>query len=526
MKTNMKRQSLLLFGWLLLAMPASVQAQFTYTTNNGTITITGYTGSNAIVVIPDTITGLPVTVIREAFSGDTSLTSVIIPSSVTSIGNDAFSHCDNLTNAIIPGSVTSIGDWAFTSCLSLSSVTIPNSVTRIGYYAFAGTSLTSVTIPNSVTSIGLGPFSGGPGVKAITVETNNPAYSSVNGVLFDKSRTTLVQYPAGNVAISYAIPNSVTNIENYAFAGCSSLTNVIIPNSVTSIGDSAFFGCSSLANVIIPNSVTRIGDFAFDGCYSLASVTIPNSVTIIGEAAFSGTNLTSVTIPNSVINIGSDAFSDCSSLVAITVDSANPNYSSIGGVLFDKGQKTLIQYPRAKTGASYTIPYTVTSIGFDAFFDCSSSLTSVTIPGSVTNIGDFAFDVCLGLTNVFFEGNAPAVGRHVFDDNGRPPLFDPATAYYLPGTTVWDSTFAGIPTALWTLPYPLILNNNLGVRSNQFGFTVSWATNLSVVVEASTDLNNPKWSPLTTNALSGGTFYFSDPQWGNYPSQFYRVRPQ
>jgi hypothetical protein len=96
----------------------------------------------------------------------------------------------------------------------------------------------------------------------------------------------------------------------------------------------------------------------------------------------------------------------------------------------------------------------------------------------------------------------------------------------LPGTTGWGTNFGGIPTALWSLPYPLILNGNVGVQTNSFAFTVSWATNLSVIVEAATGLANPVWSPLATNTLSGGTFYFSDPQWTNYPSRFYRVRSQ
>jgi hypothetical protein len=114
----------------------------------------------------------------------------------------------------------------------------------------------------------------------------------------------------------------------------------------------------------------------------------------------------------------------------------------------------------------------------------------------------------------------------VFGGSGSIFRLDNATAYYLPGTTGWGSTFGGIPTALWTLPYPLILNGSLGVLSNQFGFTVSWATNLNVVVEAATDLASPVWSPLQTNALTSGSFYFSDPQWEHYPSRFYRVRSQ
>jgi hypothetical protein len=101
-----------------------------------------------------------------------------------------------------------------------------------------------------------------------------------------------------------------------------------------------------------------------------------------------------------------------------------------------------------------------------------------------------------------------------------------ATVYYLPGTTGWGSTYAGLPTATWTLPYPLILNGSLGVLSNQFAFTVSWATNASVVVEASADLNNPKWSPVITNALNNGVVNFTNPKWANYPSRFYRVRSQ
>ena len=106
---------------------------------------------------------------------------------------------------------------------------------------------------------------------------------------------------------------------------------------------------------------------------------------------------------------------------------------------------------------------------------------------------------------------------------------DPSlTAYYLPGTTGWAefTTNTGVPTALWTLPYPLVLNGSSGVLNNQFGFTISWATNVPVVVEASTDLSNPVWTPIATNTLSSGTSSFSDPDWTNYPNRFYRIRSQ
>jgi hypothetical protein len=462
----MKSALLALLGFIPLSTPLAVSAQqfgdFTYSSDGSAITITQYTGPGGAVTIPNTITGLP----------------------VTTIGSAAF------------------------------------------YFT---TSLTSVIIPDSVSSIGTGPFGACTSLTAINVENNNPAYSSVSGVLFDKSQTTLVQYPAGNVATSYVIPDSVTSIGDRAFSSCNSLTNITLGNGITSIGVSAFSHQRGLYD----------GSYVFEGC-PLMNVTIPNSVTSIGFYAFAGcSRLTSVTIPENVIVMGFGAFEECSSLTNISVDPLNSAFSSADGVLFNQNQTTLVEYPGGKLGV-YTIPNSVTSIGDSAFAFCSS-LTGITIPNSVTSIGFYAFAFCSSLTgitiptgvttiaydafwncssltSVYFQGNAPSVGSYLFGE-------DNATAYYLPGTTGWDSTF-DIPTALWRLPYPLVLNNSLGAQSNQFGFTVSWATNLSVLVEASTDLNNPKWSPLTTNALSGGTFYFSDPQWTNYPSRFYRVRAQ
>jgi hypothetical protein len=177
------------------------------------------------------------------------------------------------------------------------SYTIPNSVTSIGYFAFQDcTNLTSVTIPNSVTSIENWAFSSCTGLTAITVDALNSVYSSVDGVLFNKSQTTLIRCPRGKAG-SYTIPDSVTGIEWGAFSGCTSLTSITIPNSVTSIGDGAFSGCTSLTSVWIGNSVTSIGDNAFRFCTNLTNVTIPNSVTSIGNGAFvSCTRLSAITI--------------------------------------------------------------------------------------------------------------------------------------------------------------------------------------------------------------------------------------
>ena len=211
---------------------------------------------------------------------------------------------------------------------------------------------------------------------------------------------------------SVTIPNSVTSIGYGAFSYCSGLTSVTIGNSVTSIGDNAFYSCSGLTSVTIGNSVTSIGYYAFYSCSGLTSVTIPNSVTSIGGYAFNDcSGLTSVTIGNSVTSIGDRAFYECSSLENINVELGNNNYSSIDGILYNKDQTSLLCCPGAKI--SVTIPNSVTSIGNYAFSYCSG-LTSVTIPNSVTSIGDDAFSSCIGLTSVTIGNSVTSIGDWAF----------------------------------------------------------------------------------------------------------------
>ena len=282
--------------------------------------------SLASVTIPDSVTSIG----EYAFSDCKSLTSVTIPDSVTSIGEQAFIGCSSLTSVTIPDSVTSIGEFAFRYCKSLTSVAIPNSVTSIGERAFSEcTSLTSVTIPDSVTSIGVGAFASCTSLTGIWVAEGNSHYSSdASGVLFSKDKTTLVQCPGAFAACT--IPDSVTSIVGYAFAGCTSLTNVTIPDSVTSIGSHAFSYCKSLTSVTIPDSVTSIGGSAFGNCTSLTSVTIPDSVTSIGDWAFSHcTSLTSVTIPDSVTSINWYAFYNCKSLTDVYYAGSEAQWKAI-----------------------------------------------------------------------------------------------------------------------------------------------------------------------------------------------------
>ena len=222
------------------------------------------------IVIPDSVTSIG----SSAFSRCTSLISIVIPDSVTSIGSSAFSGCTSLTNIVIPDSVTSIGSSAFSGCTSLTNMTIPDSVTSIGSYAFYGcTSLTSVTIPDSVTSIGNSAFYGCTSLINITigrdvtstlddifdsynklerinVSEENTKYSSIQGILFNKEKSTIIKYPSNKNDISnYEIPSTVEIIEKYAFQNCTSLTSVTIPDSVTNISGSAFIGCNKLERI-------------------------------------------------------------------------------------------------------------------------------------------------------------------------------------------------------------------------------------------------------------------------------------
>jgi len=332
---------LLTLTCLLVAAPAT--AQVNYAVSGSTAYVASSPNASGDVVIASTFNGYPVTHIDQyAFNNCTNLTSVTIPNSVWAIGSYAFSGCTSLTNVTIPNSVVYLGQFAFLGCTSLTSVTIPDGLDRIELRAFYGctsltsvtigngvtliiddafencTSLTNVTIPNSVTYIGGAAFGGctsltsvtiGNGVTKIwgdafsgctsltnfSVAATNPAYSSLDGVLFNKAQTGIFIFPLGRAG-SYVIPDSVTSIGGNAFNACTSLTSVTIPNSVTSIGVSAFASCTSLTNVTIPNNVTGIGNGAFSGCTSLTSVTIPNSVTRIGYEAFmSCTNLTNFT---------------------------------------------------------------------------------------------------------------------------------------------------------------------------------------------------------------------------------------
>ena len=422
-------------------------------TSENTVAVTYYKSNNYVsgdVVIPSTVTRngttYSVTSIGDyAFRNCSSLTSVTIPTGVTSIGDRAFAYCSGLTSVTIPTGVTSIEDYAFYYCSGLTSVTIPNSVTSIGDYVFSNCS----------------------GLASINVASGNTHYSSIDGVLYNYVQDTLILCPEAKTSVtipngvtsiggsafsdcsgltSVTIPNSVTSIGDRAFAYCRGLTSVSIPTGVTSIGDRAFAYCSGLTSVTIPTGVTFIGEYAFSGCSGLTSinvtsgnthyssidgvlynyvqdtlilcpevktsVSIPNSVTSIGGSAFSGcSSLTSVTIPNSVTSIGGSAFFVCSSLTSVTIPNS---VTSIGYEAFEgcRGLTTLnfnaincqdfSSNPFGTALTTVNIGDSVQRIPANFVSGCDV-LTSITIPNSVTSIGNSAFEDCSSLTTLNFN---------------------------------------------------------------------------------------------------------------------------
>ena len=323
------------------------------------------------------------------------------------ICDSAFSCSDSLSEIVIPSSVTSIGDRAFSRCFSLKYISIPKSV------------------------IGLNgnPFAEWYG----KLQCLSPNFVYEDDILFNKDKSRIISFRNQNIK-SYVIPSSVTNIDDSAFSCCRSLSEIVIPSSVTSIDDSAFSSCRSLSEIVIPSSVTSIGDWAFSSCRSLSEIVIPSSVTSIGEGAFSHCDsLSEIVIPSSVTSIGDWAFSSCRSLKYISIPKSviclngnpfakwkgkleclSPNFVYEDDVLFNKDKSRIISF-RNQNIKSYGIPSSVTSIG-DRAFSCCRSLSEIVISSSVTSIGDLAFSDCDSLSEIVIPSSVTSIGDLAFSD--------------------------------------------------------------------------------------------------------------
>jgi uncharacterized repeat protein (TIGR02543 family) len=340
-------------GWTtsITGPGSSYAAAATFTMGSGNVTLyavwipssLSFTSSGDIIILttpaPTSLTG-----------------SLTIPIGVTEIGPSVFESCTGLTSITIPSSVIGIDTDAFDSCSGLTSLTIPSSVTTIGDFAFMSCiGLTSLNIPSSVSSLGLGICSYCPRLTAISVDSSNPNYTSVSGVLYNKTKTTLMEWPEG-LSGSCTILSSVNQIASYAFWGCSGLTgSLIIPSSVTSIGIATFSGCAGFTGSLsIPSGVTSIGQEGFAQCDGFTSLSLPSSITSIDVSTFYNcTGLTTVSLPGSLTSIGTDAFMACTNLSGVYVQATTPPTLPSGSQAFDNCAAGLQIYIPGSSLAAY-----------------------------------------------------------------------------------------------------------------------------------------------------------------------------
>ena len=351
---------------------ASHDTDFQYTVNSDgkSVTVSKYIGNDSNVVIPSMLGGYPVTVIgRFAFQNNQNIVSVKIPTGITEIGQGAFALCRNMTEISITDSVTKIGVQAFFECRQLESLTLPAQLTTISNWAFSSCSnLKSINIPSRVSSIGSGILDYCQNLEKIEVADDNAYFCDVNGVLFNKNMTLLLQYPSGKNDNEYSIPNTVTEIGGYSFIYSDSLTKIIIPDSVKKIGYDAFAYCNALVSLDIPASVTWIG---------------------------------------------SAPCRDARNLTSINVDANNVYYCDIDGVLFTKDMKSIIQYPKNKADTYYAVPNGVTIIEDYCFSQCLN-LNKISLPYGIVEIRDRAFYSVGHLNRINIPDSVEEIGFECF----------------------------------------------------------------------------------------------------------------
>ena len=312
---------------------------------------------------------------------------------VVTIGREAVYDNRNLTSVVIPSAVETIGDYAFDLCVSLANVDTSEaaSLVSIGRSAFVATAISGFYVPAAVTSLGTGIFAECYNLPAIDVDPANTKYVDVDGVVYDIDMKTVLLYPPAKVSASYEIPGTVTDIAQAAFATGHKIGAVTIPDTITVIPDSAFQKCTGLKTIKIPGTVTSIGGFAFASCEGIESIDFSGTTVLksIGNGAFlDNIKLKSMKIPACVMSIGERAFAQCSVLESISIDSSNPNYKTVDGILYDKNMEALLQFPGGCKMTSFTVPSTVKTIAVNAFSNLTV-LTELVFPSDSTPLNRF-----------------------------------------------------------------------------------------------------------------------------------------
>ncbi len=388
------------------------------------ITAGNYKGTATDIVIPE-----GVAVIEDMTATNKNITSVVFPSTLTTIGYEAFKDCTGLKSIVIPDTVTKVGNGAFSGCTALETAVIGSGITAVPSGCFKGcTALKTVDISEEITEIGSGAFYECSSLETITGAENVKILRSqafmrctlLKDCDFFNNLTRMEYYAIREceTLTSVTLPYTYSNIDEYNFYNCKSLKKIVIEGNVKYIDEYVFWGCTALEEVNIPSTVVTIGGSAFRDCTSLKSVTlpagltaiskclfyncsalesiggaIPAGVTEIGEFAFRGcTSLEKAVLPEGLTVIGNSAFSSCSSLTDIG-DAFPSGVTSIGSYAF---------YNAAILG-DVTIPDGVTEIPECAFYQCAG-ITTLTIPTSVTSIADFAFCRVNGLTDIYYGG--------------------------------------------------------------------------------------------------------------------------
>ncbi len=420
-------------------------------------------GKMVTAILPDSVT----TIGECAFKKCISLKSINIPNGIKTISHGIFNLCEELTEITLPDSVTEIGEYAFAGCYGLAEIIIPDNVTIIGYYAFGGCdalasvtigssvakiddsafysckNLTTITIPKNVATIGNRAFADCENLTSIIVDKDSQYYMNDEyGALYNKDKTTLIQYPIGNTRTSYTIPDGVTTIGEMSFYNCASLISITLPDSIRIIEESAFNSCEGITNLIIPNGVTTIGYGAIRNCTNLKDITIPDSVTSIGDYA--------ITQYSTLIHYGGtekqwkqlmtnnpeaeyylkNNMVYCTDKTVLPSGSCGDNltwtYDIVTGILTISGAGDMYNFdshPVSATDAPWStyiyvinkiiIDDGVTSIGEYAFYGCSN-LSDVIIGDGVTTIGENAFSYCDSLISVTIGNGVTTIKEYAF----------------------------------------------------------------------------------------------------------------